>query len=94
MIEFDFIEKLRKELGPLLITAEVVARDHSYFLVMDGSQTFRKSPGTTWDNDYMKFEVFTSMFVRQYFTPISTHSPSHTISEYEIGNVFDMVKNA
>lgn len=94
MMEFEFIEKLRRELRPLMITMELVSRDHSYFLVMDGSKTFRKSPGTTWNDDYMTFEVFTSMFVRQYFTPISTHSPTQTISEYEIGNVFDMVKNA
>ena len=92
-MEFEFVKKLEKELGPLLITMEVVSRDHSYFLVLDGSKTFGKSPGTTWNDDYMTFELFTNVFVKQYISPISIHSPTGNITEYEIGNVFDMVKN-
>jgi hypothetical protein len=93
-MEFEFIKLLEKDLKPLKISVELVSRDHSYYVVLDGSRTFEKTPGTTWHDDYMQFEVFTTMFVKRYFTPVSISNPTLSSTEYEIGNVFDLVKNA
>lgn len=93
MMDFDFVNSLKKSLGPLRITVDVVARDHSYFLIVDGSQTFRDSDTKNWGKVYLAFDQVAGLYVKQHFTPISINAISDTRVEYEIGNIFDMVKN-
>jgi len=49
-MEFDFVEKFNQRWGMLRITTEVVTRDHSYFLVVDGTHTFDDSSEQNWGN--------------------------------------------
>lgn len=93
-MEFNFVEKFNQRWGMLRITTEVVARDHSYFLVVDGTHTFDDSTEQNWGNPYIEFKKFSEQEVRRHFTPVSIKEITPTRVEYEIGNIFDLVKNA
>ena len=92
-MEFDFVEKFNQRWGMLRITTEVVSQDHSYFLVVDGTHTFDDSTEQSWGDPYIEFKRFTEMEVSRYFTPKSVKELTPTRIQFEIGNVFDLVKN-
>ncbi len=93
-MNFEFVETIKKRLAPINVTVEMVIRDQSYFLVLNGNETFDENKTKlSWGTVYLPFKDFSKIVVGRYFKPKEVNVVSPTCIEFEIGNVFDLVKN-
>jgi hypothetical protein len=85
-------ESLRKKLTPLKIQLNVVYEDNIYYIVMDGRKTYQDSAmwHRHWDQGIVGFgTVFLKL---ENIEPVRSVEVDPFVVRYEIGSLFDLLK--
>jgi hypothetical protein len=89
-MDFEFVDQLNQKFRPLAIEFSLDHRDNYYYLVA----TNKKLNSEFFQTAEMTVAEFLEMYVRSFFTHKKIQVIDDNTVEFEIGSVFDILKEA